>query len=145
MRKPASCFVLLAALTGCGPFLLLPGGELAGNAVEAPATWDLLAGVSTVQVETQPEDPYSVNIWVVEMGEVAYIHAGANRSTWVEHLEADPSIRMRVEEDIYSLRAVRVEVQEEFNRFSDAYEAKFGIRPGNENVGEAYLFRLETP
>ena len=38
--------------------------------------------------------------------------------------------------------ATRVEAQDEFDRFSDAYEKKYGRRPRNENVGEAYLFRL---
>ena len=60
--------LLLAFSMGCGPFLLLPGGELEGTSVPTPADWSFLADISTVQIETRPEDPYSVNIWVVEMG-----------------------------------------------------------------------------
>jgi len=72
----------------------------------------------------------------------AYVHACANRSEWVEHLEADPNARLRVEGSIYELTAARVEARDEFDRFSDGYEEKYGRRPRNENVDEAYLFRL---
>lgn len=83
-----------------------------------------------------------MNIWVIALGEHLYVHAGASRSEWVEHMEADPDVRLRVGGSIYELAAVRVEAQDEFDRFSEAYETKYGRRPRNENVDEAYLFRL---
>jgi hypothetical protein len=134
----------LFLVAGCGPFLILPGGELDGSTAPAPNDWSFSAEVGTVQLETRPEDPYSVNIWAVGMGPVLYVHAGANRSSWVEHMEANSEVRVRVEDQLYDLRASRVEDQDEFTRFSDAYEEKYGSRPRNENVGEAYLFRLEA-
>ena len=141
----ALCFVLLLAtpLAGCKrPFVLLPGGALEGRSAPVPDDWSFTDAVKTVQLETRPAEPYSVNIWATALGEKLYVHAGANRSTWVEHLEADPQVRVRVDDAIYELAAARVEDQGEFDRFSDAYEAKYGRRPRNENVGEAYLFRL---
>lgn len=134
----------LILLAGCGPFLVIPGGKLEGAPAEPPGDWSFTDDVSTIQLETNPQDPYSVNIWAVGMGPVLYVHAGANRSTWVEHMEADPQVRVRIEEDIYTLRASRVEGQDEFDRFSDAYEKKYGSRPRNEVVSEAYLFRLSA-
>jgi len=47
-----------------------------------------------------------------------------------------------VNDSIYELAAARVADQAEFDRFSDAYERKYGRRPRNGNVTEAYLFRL---
>ena len=94
-----------------------------------PASWSFTDAVTTVQLETRPADPYSVNIWVIAMDPNLYIHAGANRSAWVEHIEADPKVRVRVEDSIYELAAARVDAQEEFDRFSDAYEKKYGMRP----------------
>ncbi len=139
----ASLLALFAALAGCsGPFVLLPGGELDGKTVAAPESWAFTDEVDTVQLETRPADPYSVNIWVTALDDHLYVHAGANRSTWVEYMEADPQVRLRVGESIYELSAARVEGQEEFDRFSDAYQRKYGNRPRNENVAEAYLFRL---
>ena len=134
----------LLLIAGCGPFLIFPGGELGGSTAPPPSDWSFSTEVSTVQLETRPEDPYSVNIWAVGMGPVLYVHAGANRTSWVEHMEAHSDVRVRIEDKLYDLRASRVESQDEFNRFSDAYEEKYGSRPRNENVGEAYLFRLDA-
>lgn len=138
-----SLLVLATSLTACGgPLVLLPGGELEGTTAAAPDSWAFTDEVDTVQLETQPSEPYSVNIWVIALDPNLYVHAGANRSTWVEHMEADPNVRLRVNGSIYELAASRVETQEEFDRFSDAYEKKYDRRPRNENVAEAYLFRL---
>jgi hypothetical protein len=137
-------FLLVALDAGCGPILVLPGGRLEGTVTDAPVDWDFTADVSTVQLETRLEDPYSVNIWAVGLGPQLYVHAGANRSTWVENMEADPNVRLQVGEAIYELEASRVNAQDEFNGFSDAYEQKYGRRPGNEDVTEAYLFRLQA-
>ncbi len=144
---PRPALLLLVALVaptaGCGgPFVLLPGGALDGNTVAAPDDWAFTDEIDTVQLETRPADPYSVNIWVTAVEDDLYVHAGANRSTWVEAMEADPKVRLRVGESIYELTSSRVDTQEEFDRFSDAYEQKYGRRPRNENVAEAYLFRL---
>jgi hypothetical protein len=136
--------VLGVSITGCrGPFLTLPGGALDGSTAALPKSWSFTDAVTTMQLETAPGDPYSVNIWVTAVGDRLYVHAGANRATWVENIEADPQVRLRVEGSIYELAAARVETQEEFDRFSDGYEQKYGRRPRNENVAEAYLFRLE--
>jgi hypothetical protein len=145
MPRAALALVLIlgAPLAGCeGPFVLLPGEALEGTTVAPPDDWSFTDDVKTVQLETRPGDPYSVNIWVIALDEHLYVHAGANRSAWVEHLEADPKVRLRVGDAIYELAAARVDSQQEFDRFSDAYERKYGRRPRNEDVGEAYLFRL---
>jgi hypothetical protein len=139
-------FTLSASIAGCGgPFVLLPGGALEGSLAAAPDDWSFTDAVDTVQLETRPDDPYSVNIWVIAIGDTLYVHAGANRATWVENMEADPNVRLRVNESIYELAASRVDSQEEFDRFSDGYEQKYGRRPRNESVAEAYLFRLGAP
>lgn len=140
-----SAMLAMLLLLACGPTLLLPGGVLSGTASTPPDDWAWIEAVSTIQLETRPEDPYSVNIWVVGMGQNLYVHAGANRAAWVENMEANAAVRVRIDEKIYALSATRVEDQKEFDVFSDAYEAKYGSRPRNENVDEAYLFYLTTP
>lgn len=135
--------LLAAPLVACGgPFVLLPGGALDGETVPAPDDWSFTDAVDTVQLETRAADPYSVNLWVIALGPALYVHAGASRSEWVENMEADPNVRLRVNDSIYRLTASRVENQAEFDRFSDAYEKKYGSRPRNGSVTEAYLFRL---
>ena len=135
----------LAALfvSACsGPFFLLPGGELAGEVTPVPVDWSFTDEVSTVQIETNPADPYSVNIWMVAADGSPYLHAGANKAAWVEHLEADPRLRLGVEGKLYELAATRVTDAGEFARFAEAYEQKYGVRPRNENIAEIYLLRL---
>jgi hypothetical protein len=120
----------------------LPGGALEGRTAPLPASWAFTDEIDTIQLETRPADPYSVNIWVIAMGEHLYVHAGASRSTWIEAMEADPRVRLRAGDDIYELAAARVTDAAEFARFADAYEKKYGRRPRNENIAEVYLFRL---
>jgi hypothetical protein len=72
----------------CGPIVMLPGGKLDGTVVAAPNDWGFSDATKTVQLETRPSDPYSVNIWIIAMGSDLYVHAGDNRATWVDHLEA---------------------------------------------------------
>lgn len=141
-----TCRCVIAALAlllgGWGPFLIFPGGELEGTPAAAPGSWEFTDAIKTIQLETQANDPYSVNIWITRVNDAVYVHAGANRATWVEHIEADPNVRVKAGEQIYRLHAVRVRDAAEFARFSDAYEQKYDRRPRNENVAEVYLFRL---
>lgn len=143
MTARLSLAALALLLGGWGPWFIFPGGELSAHESEAPASWTFSDAIDTVQLETQPTDPYSVNIWLTRVNAMIYVHAGANRAAWVEHIEADPNVRVQVGEQIYPLRAVRVRDAVEFARFSVAYERKYDRRPRNENVAEVYLFRLE--
>lgn len=149
MHRPALLVlsaILGSSLVACsGPFVLFPGGALEGAASPAPDDFDFSAEIDTVQLETNPADPYSVNIWAVGIGPVLYVHSGANRATWVEHMEADPRVRMQIGEKIYALQASRVTEQAEFDAFSEVYEEKYGNPPRNPSVEEAYLFRLVPP
>ena len=115
-----------------------------GETAAVPSNWDFTRTIKTVQIETRPEDPYSVNIWIIDNGPVLYIHAGANQAEWVMHLESDRRIRVRIEGKIYDMVSSPIGDQEEFAMFADLYEAKYERRPRNEDVSEVYLFRLEA-
>ena len=142
-RTLTLCLLISVMLTACeGPFMNLPGGKLAGTPTPVPDSWAFTDEVDTIQLETNPAEPYSVNIWVAAMGEFLYVHAGDNRAEWVANMQANPRVRLQVEDAIYELAAERVTDQAEFTRFGDAYAEKYYGRPGNENVSEAYLFRL---
>ena len=146
MPHPARLAILLVAalLVACeGPFVLLPGGALEGPTAPTPESWAFTDAIDTVQLETRGEEAYSVNIWAIGLDGHVYVHAGTNRATWVEHMEANPNVRLRADGTIYELAATRVAEQAEFDRFADAYERKYGNRPQNESVTEAYLFRLD--
>lgn len=134
--------VSFALLLAACEYLPFSGGELIGELAPTPADWGATAAVDVIELETNGTDPYSVKLWVVAIDGALYVHAGANRTTWVENIEQDADVRLLVAELLYELRAERVTGAAEFARFSDLYESKYGRRPRNENVDEVYLYRL---
>ncbi len=137
--------VVLAA--SCAEYLPFSGGALQGQVVAAPATWDQVADIDIIQFETQPEEPYSVNLWVVEMDNLLYVHSGANRTDWVVHIEQDDRVRLGTNGSIFELTAERMVPEkagdeDEFLRLAERYKAKYGNYPRNMNLGEIYLYRL---
>ena len=129
------------ALCGCS-YVPFSGGALEGTVQPTPESWSEVAQPDIIELETNPAEPYSVKLWIVGHDADLWVHAGANRATWVEHMEADPRVRLKIGQSIYLLTAERVNGTEEFAAFADLYEQKYGNRPRNENVNEAYLFRL---
>ena len=144
-KKRNVLFIALALsmlLWGCrGPVVLLPGGALEGATAPPPTDWSFTDKIEVVQLETQPADPYSVNIWAIALDKGLYVHSGSSHTAWVEKMEADPRVRIKANESVYGL----VVSQDEFDRFISAYEKKYGSPPRNSNIGDVYLFRLETP
>ena len=132
---------LLIGLAGC-EYIPFSSGELQGTAAPIPSSWTEAASPNVIELETNPAAPYSVKLWIIGEGPNLWVHAGANRTTWVEHMETDPRVRVLMNDALFELRAERVTTQDEFDEFSDLYESKYGNRPRNENVDEAYLFRL---
>ncbi len=93
---------LILWLLGCGPVLLLPGGGLDGELASPPTDWSFSDETSTIQLETRPGDPYSVNVWAVGLAPALYVHAGAYRSTWVELLEVYSHVRVDLQHSFAS-------------------------------------------
>ena len=99
---------VLSTIVGCGgPFLVIPGGELSGEVVSEPVTdWSFVSDLF-VDLETRPDDPYSVELnYVVRDGQL-YIDPAEGRS-WLEYIRADPRVRVRFGNKIYPLEAVMV-------------------------------------
>ena len=93
---------------GCGgPFLVFPGGELSGEVVTTPVgDWSFVRD-SFVDLETRPGDPYSVELnYIVKDGKL-YIDPAEGRR-WLDHIRADPRVRVRFGEKVYALKAVLV-------------------------------------
>ncbi len=93
---------------GCGgPLLVFPGGELSGQVVTTPVgDWSFVQD-SFVDLETRPDDPYSVELnYIVKDGKL-YIDPAEGRS-WLDHIRADPRVRVRFSGKVYPLKAVLV-------------------------------------
>ncbi len=135
---------LLFMLLGCDPIVMIPGGRLSGDATAAPSDWGFTDATETFQLETRPADPYSVNIWALTIDDSLYIVAGTGpETTWAQHIENDDRVRLRVEEAIYELRAVRDDSPESRDAFLVAAKAKYDFEPDGDEADQAILFRLE--
>jgi len=136
--------IALTALGGCAEYLPFSSGGLEGAVAETPASFEEIGRQEIVQLETNPTDPYSVNLWVIGNKDSLYIFAGDSETTWVQHIAVDPNVRLKIGESIYELAATRVTDAEEFENFAQAWESKYGNRPRNENVDETWLLRLSA-
>ena len=151
MTRPTSTlrplFLLLALilLTGCSePFIVFAGGKLSGDVETPPDDWSELRSEETFQLETRPDDPYSVNIWAVGVGADVYIGTGPDGTNWSEYIQEDPRVRLRVGEDtLYPLIARPVKETGERHRVARAYAEKYGLDPEENWVKEALVFRLD--
>ena len=137
--KTALILLFSLSLAACsGPFITLPGGELQGTLTEVPPSWG--EGSETVQLETRPDDPYSINIWAVSTLGNLYV-SSTREPRWLAHIEADPRVRMKIDGKLYELLATRTTDIEEMEAVSAAYAAKY---QQDESPTMVNLFRL-TP
>lgn len=79
LMRASLCFFLLA-LGSCADIRPLAGGQLKGTLRPAPTQWQSPDDVDIIQLETNPSEPYSVKLWVIELEGSLYVHAGANRA-----------------------------------------------------------------
>jgi hypothetical protein len=115
--------------------------------IEQPAlsSWKAVAADNIIQFETQSDEgPYSVNLWTVLVDDRLHVFAGDNYASWVAHIEKNASVRMQSGDAIYRFQAERVTSKAVFQRFSEAWEEKYGNPPRNNQIDETYLFGL-TP
>ncbi len=136
--------LLLAGLFGCGPLSWIPGGAIGGTLKPAPPDWSFSEAVETVQLETRPDDPYSVTVWGVGIGSRFYVAASNRESAWARNIAADPRVRLRVGEELFELRATPTDDPAEVAAFVAGLERKYDYELGPElEQGAAVLFRLE--
>jgi len=141
-RVPVAFGVLLLVAACSEPYVIIPGNALSGEPSEPPASWAELATIETLQLETRPDDPYSVNLWAVGIGADLYIATRAGGTRWSENLVQDPRVRFRVANSIYSLVAHPVLEPQERGRVAAAYVAKYDLDEDGDWVADALIFRL---
>jgi hypothetical protein len=129
-------------LTACGPLVMIPGGALKGTVQPTPENWAFSDEIETVQLETRPSDPYSVNVWGVGLGSVFYIAAGDAESRWAGYIAEDARVRIKLADDIYELAAARVTDESELDSFLAALESKYDFEPEPGQREKSMLFRL---
>jgi hypothetical protein len=123
----------------------ITGGGLSGELKPAPSGWAFTDEVETFQLETRPDDPYSVNVWAVAANSAIYVASGGGAdSGWARHIAEDSRVRLRVEDAIYEMNAVQTTDDAELDAFLAAAQRKYDFEPEPEQRAEAVLFKL-TP
>jgi hypothetical protein len=143
----ASLRCLLLALSvaslGCnGPFLLLPGGALSGEATPVPADWSFAGSAGTAQLETRGDAPYSVNIAYTVVGGALYINAGDTETQWVKNIAAEPNVRLRIDDALYDTRAGRVSDAAEIDAFAEAWSNQSFFRRDPRKLERVWIYRI---
>jgi hypothetical protein len=107
--RAVAVLVFLSALLACGgPMLVFPGGALSGEVVTEPIEdWSFVSEEPFLDLETTPDDPYSVQINYILRDGKLYIDPAEDR-TWFEHLKEDLNVRIRFGDKIYPVTAVLV-------------------------------------
>ena len=68
---------------------------------------------------------------------------GGLESTWASHIDADPRVRLRVGDDLFELRAERVERAIDLRKFRAGLRRKYdGFEPDAEQEAKAVVYRL---
>ncbi len=142
-------FVFLLALSlslaACdGPFGITSGGELSGTVEDPPVVWQFEAEAGLAQLETRPEDPYSINLAYVQLDGRLYVYAGDTRTNWVQHIEQNPLVRILIDETLYPVRVVRVSDDEELAAFAAQWTSRGMFQRDPLQFEEVWLYRLET-
>ena len=142
-HRIAALGLVLGALACNGPIVMLPGGQLEGEVAPTPEWTSLEDPYGTAQLETLPEDPYSVNLAYTVVDGRLYVNAGDTETRWVENMNADPRVRLRIDGRIYELRAERVRDPEEIAAFGQVWTSQsFFLRDPSQLDGEVWVDRL---
>jgi hypothetical protein len=134
--------ILATLLVSCGePLSMFPGGQLSGEVHAAPPAW--VDVPETIQVETRPSDPYSINIWSVGIGQHLYIATSDSGTTWSDFIDADSNIRARVGSSLHELNATSITDSAERSSVAAVYASKYELDKGDNWVEAGLIFRLD--
>jgi hypothetical protein len=137
-------FVSALLLVSCEPKGPIPGGQLTGEVKIVPDNWSAYSEVELLQLETRPDDPYSINIWGVGLGRDYYIASGGGgESSWVDHINNNPAVRLRIENNIFELKAIHITDEDELAQVLKRYKEKYDMEAQGEDAAQAWLFRLD--
>ncbi|MEM9622197.1 MAG: hypothetical protein AAF993_11140 [Pseudomonadota bacterium] len=144
---------LLLTAAVAGPLGPMPGMYLGGQATDPPSQWSSVAVPEQIQLETRGGLlPRVVNLWIVESDNELYVF-GATDSGWVNATRSDPQVRLRMEDQTYSLMAAPLAqpdltVYERYlARYADDYPDIVAGMPAIDELDGAagVIFHLQRP
>jgi hypothetical protein len=116
--------VIAAVMAPIGP---MPGIRLGGTTASAPDQWSSVTLPEEVRLEASGGVlPYVVIIWVFESDNNLYV-IGSPDSRWVALASENPDVRLRINDDVYAMKATRMPpgrvdlAQKYVDRYKDNY------------------------
>ena len=133
------------ALACGGPLGPLPGGRLKGTEATQPVEdWSFTREIMLVQLEARPADPYSVTLGCIDHDGALYVGSDDPSDRWVQYVDADPRVRVRVDGTLHPRNAVKVTDPSEWmvagRKLFEKYDLDYD--PDHE---PGWLFRLDPP
>jgi len=116
------CLFLLVAFVFVAPIGPLPGILIGGTPSEVPDSWGESSAIHEITLEVPGPLPRVVIIWFVQSEGDLYI-VGSRGSGWVSMLGEGGPVRMRMEDNTYSLNATWLETGWELAM--EAYVVKY--------------------
>ena len=95
-----------------------------------------------MQLESRPGEPYSVNVNFTVIGGELYVNAGDTRTEWVQNIDADPNVRLRIDGALYEVRAVRVTDPSEIARFGETWTKQSMFLRDPTQFDEVWVYRM---
>jgi hypothetical protein len=104
--------VLLAGvawLLRSNPLGPISGRAVTGSEVPYPADWGFTDEHFTIAVEVRPDDPHSVTvICFVHQGDLYVPAQDGSSKNWPKYALEDPRVRVKVGDQVFAARAIRV-------------------------------------
>lgn len=125
---------LLLLLAGCEPSDRRPGLWLGGEVQAAlPEDWSFTDAHKEIFVEVAAPYglPHSVTVWCAQVDGALYLGARAPETKrWPGWVDADPAVRIEIDDRIYPVRLVALEDPEQIAEVAAAYAAKYDLPGG---------------
>ena len=133
--------VLTAIVFGGCSYLPFSGGALKGEERAAMEDWSSVADVSIIQLETNPNEPYSVNLWMIADGADLLVYGGDSHAQWAQNIDADPAVRVKIGDYVYPLQGKRETDEAAFRAFVVMWDNKYGSDRSDSTAADTYLYR----
>lgn len=144
--------VCTIGLSACsGPFGPMAGGMLKGTSTDIPQSWAIVDEVEHVQLETiNNGKPRSVLIWIGTADDKLYIasslisgSSNPAERTWVKNVMDNPNVRLKFQEEIYQLKAVREVDPGRLEIARSAMMSKYDVTVDDQSSA-AWVFELQA-
>ena len=119
-------FFMAVLLAACLPIDETPGLRLGGSLSPAPSNFEFVSEYPTILLRAQGSIlPRVVTIWGVGFPNALYVW-GNPSSGWTQRVAKRPDVMVRIGDDVFELRAGKVNDRAEVERVVNADAAKLG-------------------